>query len=327
MEYKYFGFLKEKDFPEGEYDAEIRYLQKHSLLEKDPSLFSPPYYDKGNKIWIVPVNENATKHLYYNLTPHVLQEYYMFLKDHYQKKIDGPFLEYSLRLDDELYGLDRNSQNKIALKKFKDLFNTIDIFFVSPEKQISPQGIEHMQRISRTKLLHKAQNAMKQRQRIYDDSIKQFLLGNKEYFNDHLAENNTYIAFTIKFESELKILLSLNDRFKFEEDHYFGINAQLRQKYERHNGLSFNFSVFKFIHTVITGIEKHTHSHVVSLYYFLHSNQYIKEDAKAFQDFINAEYSLDLKRIKINNPYNEKHLERIKKFTDLFSNNATLEDK
>ncbi|WP_419212577.1 hypothetical protein ACNR9Q_00265 [Maribacter sp. X9] len=318
MKNAYFGHIKRFSFPEGNYDLEIRYLQEKSILEIKPSLFSPIYFDENTKLWSAPVNENYLEHQFYNLKPNVLQAYYNFLIKHYQERIDAPFIRFSFELDEHLYGLDKKEQKKIALKSFKKVFSTIDSILVVPEINLSPEGIEHLKSISRLDLLKKYRDTLKATHNIYDESFKNYLLGKIDFFNDSLIERHANLRFTIDFESKLKKLLSLNDRFKFEEDYYFGINNQLKERFERHPELSFNFQVFKFIYQCITNIEKSEYANVVSLYYFLFDNKIIREDANTFKYFINNEFNRDISRIKIDNITNRKHQQRIENFTDLW---------
>lgn len=325
MKNKYFGYLKELDFHEGNYNDEIEYLIKHSILDKTPSLSAPLYFNKTKKIWIAPINENYINHQYYKLRPIVLQEYYDFLVNQYQENINQPFIAFLLALDERLFGLDQNEQKNIALDNFNRTYSTIEPMFIIPEIKLSKTGIEYLEKVSRFKKLKEHQETLKSAHCIYDKYNKQFLYGNNDFFDNELILDNSNLEHVIKFETKLKILLNLNDRFKFETDYYFGINNQLKKKFERHENISFGFDIFKFIHNYFDTITSFTYVEAVSLYFFLYGNNLIDDDSIIFQNFMNSEFNIKIGRLKINSPDNKKHIERMEKLKNLWTDYSALD--
>ena len=318
MKQKYFGFLKDSDFPEGDRDLEIEYLQEISVLEDKPSFFGIVTFDYIDELYSESIDNPGIHNHYYNIMPNVLQAYYKFLINHYQEKIDTSFIRFSLDLNKQLFGFNKKEQKKIALKTFKKIFSKIDCIWEVSENNLYTEGIENLKSISRIDLLKKYREDVKDGLNIYDESFKNYLLGEIIFFNDSLIKSRSNLESAIDFESKLKKLLSLNNRFKFEEDYYFGVNNQLKERFQRHSELSFNFQVFKFIYECITKIEKSEYANIVSLYYFLFDTKIIREDPNTFQNFINNEFNLDISRIKIDNITNKKHLQRIEDFSDLW---------
>ncbi|TLF47120.1 hypothetical protein [Maribacter aurantiacus] len=318
MKHKYFGILKKEILPKDQ-RLEIEFLQNQNILKKNPSLLDNPIYERNEKMWFIDVNNNFDNP-YYDIEESVLLEYYNFLLDVYNTKINKGLIYYTLETENELFGISREEQRKIELTHFKKIFETLPAGFMNIKVNTSTSGIQYSQKISRIELLFNMRETMRQVQRHYSKEIKEFLLGNSDYFNDDLAKDNEYIELTVDFESKLKILLSLNDKYNFEDDLFFSRNRQLYEKFKYYKGLSFDFEIYKFIHHTINNIEDNFYSHVSSLYYFLKGKRLIKENAGEFRDFVNREFDKELIRIKPENEDNKKHRYRLTNLEEEYTN-------
>ena len=117
-----------------------------------------------------------------------------------------------------------------------------------------------------------------------------------------------------QFENDLKILIKLNRKFSFTKDDVFTPKPKSKQIFEEFQDKFHSLKQIKFIEKQLENLSNQNHAFVVSLFYFLKKEIGIKTpSAKIFREIINENYSLNIGEIKLSDPNNLKHKERIKK--------------
>ncbi|NJB72887.1 hypothetical protein GGR42_003385 [Saonia flava] len=152
--------------------------------------------------------------------------FYVFLLQHYENGVLDPFYAFFYQFNDEIYGMDMQQQKTVALEHFKTISGEIltkAISFIWTEK--NPLGIDTVSNMGKLQMLHGQQLALKSN--LADSTLKYpYLQGDDSYFNQELLFENDLIKQIIHFETHLKILLALNEKYHFEVDTCFSTNLE-----------------------------------------------------------------------------------------------------
>lgn len=250
-------------------------------------------------------------------TEKLVNSFYDYIKKEFSADIDIHFLMFFKKFNDEIYGLEENEQRKIALKEFKRLYDEIKVLDSSLLwKKKSENGIENVVSMNRFQFLKARQKGQKT-QLANTDNIFEFLNGNEVFFKDAFQEVKSDFKAFVDFESTLKILISLNDLYQFEEDLQFSELGQLKLIYEKYTTVFISFKVFCYAHKKIQSFRASKKAHIGSLYDVLLDLQLIQRNKNRFTDYINLEHGIQLSKIKTyQEGENWQHDSRVKNYKE-----------
>ncbi|MCL6267785.1 hypothetical protein [Flagellimonas myxillae] len=152
-------------------------------------------------------------------TKQLMDDLYGFLLDRFIESITTPYYAFYLDFEDEIFGLDKESEKKVALgyfKVFSDQILTRTVRFFNTTRDNN--GIERVKGLAKMEVLLGQQEAIK------NNLANSFLLipfleGNNVYFDRVNASTNEEFTRFIEFETVFKIVVSLNEIYGFEKDY------------------------------------------------------------------------------------------------------------
>jgi len=301
---KYLGILKSNELNQLSLKEQLDFMLKNELF----------YISNSYSIDITATQTNVKiDNPKINLKPtlEVANAFYDYLKELLSRNIDQQFLQFFSDFNDRIYGLGNKEQQKIALKLFNKLYKKIKVLdtnFVKKEKDNS--GLEQVKNMNRFDLLKGRQNGQTQ-QLSTTENILQFLNGKEPYFNTEEFKNDSDTEEFITFEARLKILVSLNGRFHFEEDIHFTDLGQLKKLYQKHQDIFKSFEVFVYAHKKIQGFKVAKTEHITSLYDALFEMKLIDNNDAKFLNYLDLEHDISLTILKHYEPaQNMQHDQR-----------------
>ncbi|MBC8770438.1 hypothetical protein H4O18_20760 [Arenibacter sp. BSSL-BM3] len=294
-----------------------------SKEEQNALLLKKEVYEKVNRISLSLnslTNLRSDQGNYtYQLIPSKLavNELYSFVLKSLEMDIENPYLQFYLDFKEECFGLDKQEQKKIALKHFKDISechirNAVEIAHLLENNQ----GVEHLEYEGKLSQLSNEQNNIKV-ELAQTDLFLQYLFGNKEAFEKNYLESHDIIGTILDFESDLKILVGLNNQYQFEEDIYFSNLGVLWKKFDtKYKSLFSTFKAYQFVNAKILSFDKNTKAQIESLYVSLKNLKVIASSDNDFIKFIMYEYNIPMSKIRkhVSRP-NYEHEERVLLFT------------
>lgn len=261
--------------------------------------------------------ENENPKIDLKPTQEVINAFYDYLITAFDRNINQQFLLFFSDFNDKIYGLGNKEQQKVALKHFNKLYSKIKVLessFVKKEKD--DNGIELVKNMNRFDFLKGRENAQKQ-QIATTESVLQFLNGNETYFRSKQFENIPNTIQFIAFEANLKILISLNGQYKFEDDFHFTDLAKLKNLYNKYKELFITFEVFLYTHKKIESFTEAKIAYITSLIDALTEMKLIQNSKKntTFLNYINLEHQLDIRKFKYYEPeQNKQHDQRVQQY-------------
>ena len=162
--------------------------------------------------------------------------------------------------------MDFNDQKNIALQIFKEIYDQVDIKGITfPTKEISKNGIENVKELNRF-LKSKGRRSAKCSELAKDETLIAYLSGNEDYFkSDKFKEDEIFLSM-LDFEKQLKVILSLNDRYQFEENIAFSKLGKLKDIYKLYQKIFSSFDVFRFTNNFIEVLTHNKSSNIDSLH-------------------------------------------------------------
>lgn len=308
----YFGCLDEAQFNELSTEEQNALLLKKEVFEEinriSLSLNAPTNIssDQGNYTsYLIPSKGAAN-------------ELYSFVLKSLEMDIESPFLQFYMDFKEECFGLDMQEQKKIALEHFKDISefrigNAVKIGHMVENNQ----GVEHLKSWGKFSQLSNEQNNLKVELAL-TYLIFQYLFGNKEAFEKSCLADLDLIATILEFESDLKILVSLNDQYHFEEDIYFSNLGILKEKYNiKYKSIFSTFKAYQFAHEKILSFKEHAKAQTESLFVSLKNLKVIVSSDKDFMKFVMTEYAIPMSKIRkhVSRP-NYEHELRVQLFEE-----------
>ncbi len=248
-------------------------------------------------------------------TQAVINALYDYFKQLFSREIDLPFLHFFNDFNESNYGLDKTAQRKIVLEHFNELYKKIKVLeagFVKREKD--DNGIEQVKNMNRFDFLKGRQNGQRQQLATTENTL-QFLNGNATYFESEQFKNNTSTRQFIEFETNLKILVSLNGQYKFEEDFHFTDLAILKNLFGKYGETFKSFELFIYIHKKIHSFTEAKIAHITSLFDALFEMKLAHNSKTNFLNYVNMEHQMELTKLKFYEPeQNRQHDQRVKQF-------------
>lgn len=247
--------------------------------------------------------------------PEVVNTFYDYLRELFSGKIDRPFLLFFNDYNESTYGFDKLEQRKVALQGFNELFKKIKVLkanFVRREKD--DNGIEQVKNMNRFDFLKGRQDGQK-RQLATIENVLEYLNGNEDYFKSEQFLNKTNTKLFIEFESNLKILVSLNSQHKFEDDFHFSDLGLLKILFDKYKDTFKSLEVFIYTHKRIQSFTESKPAHISSLYDALFEMRFISNSKTRFMNYVNIEHQMKLRKLKYFQPEeNRQHDQRLQQF-------------
>ena len=230
---------------------------------------------------------------------------------HYKAGL-GSHINFNLKFYQDTFGLNFSESKKIAQECFKIYYNNIQInpsfnLKIDKNRNIIPAtNFESLKRHKEYLLLNLERKS---------ELIIPYLAGDNEYFKRTLFENNSMIKEIFEFENNLKILIELNRRFKFEHDDIFTPKPKSKLIFEEYSNQFHSLKQIEFIENQIASYEKVNRAFIISLFDFFSGSLNIKTpSAKLFREIINEYFSFNFSEIGLNGSEGEKHRQRIETF-------------
>jgi hypothetical protein len=163
-------------------------------------------------------------------TKELLNAYYSYVVHVYLENINSKFIDFFHSFNNQTLGLRKKDAKIIGRLHFLGLINNkhspnFDIVRMSE----SSSGIPSVDNAPKLELYFIKQEALKYRlAHEYEKGLYEFLMGNSDHFNNRSIGDNSIVQEIIQFESDLKILLSLNEKYKFEK--FITSQATIKEK-------------------------------------------------------------------------------------------------
>lgn len=144
--------------------------------------------------------------------------YYKYLTSTYQEQIDGVLIDFFHSFNNQILTLETKKAKKIARQHYLSIVNgeqspNFDLVGMSQNEK----GIKKVQNTPKLELYSIKQDAL--RTRLVDEykqGLDCYLLGEAGHFNTALINRIPILKEIIQFESEFKILNTLNEEYEFE---------------------------------------------------------------------------------------------------------------
>ncbi len=307
-----FGVLKDLAFKKLTKQEQLEILVERNLYQ----VFTSIGLNSTNVIKLDEIKEVTQKR---ELSPTyaIREQFYNFFTSTFQFEIDKDFFFFSKGLEDEIFGMDYVDQRKIALKHFKEKFLKVTPKdFALAYKTTSENGLERVKMLNLFKVLKGARTAMNSNLGTQQNIIK-FLIGDERYFQSAEFQGQEFFKKALHFETGLKILLSLNDTYQFEEDAEFSNLGVLKERYKVYNNVFIDFEIFRWTHKKIKSFIDNKPSNIDSLHQALLESSLISEKKKTFIDYINQEHKMSITKIRhYARDTNPSHDFRLRKFKE-----------
>ncbi|RBW55209.1 hypothetical protein DS884_16395 [Tenacibaculum sp. E3R01] len=289
-----FGILKESDFEKLSEDRQLQILVDLGLYES----FTSIGFESESVVDLSEFNKVTSYKTKVNPNYELREEFYTFFKAVNLPAIDKEFLFFSKDFEDEIFGMEYIEQRKVALKYFKDKFSRITPKDISlGYRSISESGLERVEMLNRFEFLKGLRSALKATLAT-DQNLKAYLIGDQIYFeSDEFKKQETFTK-AFEFESTLKILLSLNDMFQFEDDTAFSNLGILKERYKKYKNVFLDFDVFSWTQKKIQSFIDNKPSNIDSLHQALLESLLISEKKKNFIDYVNQEHNMSITKIR-----------------------------
>jgi hypothetical protein len=233
-----------------------------------------------------------------------------FLKKHYKNGIGGDLALFNRDFDVETFGLTPQEKRKRGLYYFKKYFE-----LAIGDRQIGMKRNSDGEVVAekRFKTLQASRMDHINQLRNINNIVLYYLFGSLNRFDVKFYESNQLIQSIFRFENYLSILISLNNKFKFEEEKYFTPKSIAQEIYENYEEHFDSVKQLDFIEQELKIGNNQKHGYVVSLYfYFKKELKSAFPSAVLFQKIINNDFYLNIGRIKLSDPQNENHVLRLK---------------
>lgn len=145
--------------------------------------------------------------------------YYKFITHTYRKWITDRFMGFFFEFNKEVMIMEPKKAKRIAREHYISIAESmegpkLDMLYMTK----SAFGTDRVKNATIMELFSIRQGALSIRAiQEHPDGLDQFLMGNSEYFNDDLISKAPILEEILRFEVDFKILLTLNEDYRFEE--------------------------------------------------------------------------------------------------------------
>jgi hypothetical protein len=326
----YYNIINEVDVKDLTIEEIEIYLTEQNLYQNvlNPKFYQDFVTNQTNENKIVMDSEYIQENSILVPISNLLDEYYEFLIDNENSKINKKKHQLQLHFHKKIFGLTNDEKRKIALAEFNHLHRELNIIMIDlVDEEILDNGIKKT-RINTGKIfeLYLFQSKIKAHAG-YTYDVNNFLIGNKEYFNEEFYKNPDIIQI-INFEISIQILIDLNSTYNFEEDLFFTKIFYYEGKFEDYIHVFRSITAYKFTDKIIKSLTEVNRSNIESLYETLQSNELIKKHKENFMEFVLDEYGIKITKISTYKfKENFKHDERVVEFNLIFHEMSKIDYK
>lgn len=312
MESKYFGSIDEKVFMALDSEQRERYLfEKDLLIQTISSSNSLKTEELGVLLAKGFLSEANFKYMFKHELAKIVFD---FLKTHYEAGIGGDLTLFNRDFDIETFGLSEQEKRKRALHHFNTYFE-----LAIGDRQIGMERSSDGETTAekRFKTLKATQSDFIYELQNINDIVLFYLFGSIDRFDVNFYESNALIQSIFRFENYLSILISLNNKFKFEDENYYSSKSTAQWIYKKHKVHFDSIKQLEFIEQELEIQKNRKHAYIVSLhFYFKKELKSTFPSAVLFQKIINDNFYLDIGKIKLSDPLNENHALRMKEIEE-----------
>lgn len=308
-----FGVLKDLGFEKLTEKQQLELLIDKSFYESFGSyrIKSSDFIDLNKKIEII--NSKTDIAPSYKLR----EEFHLFLTTTFNNEVDKSFFYFFKDFEEEIFGMDYVDHKKIALKQFKEVFSKINSTNVSLNyKTISNKGVEGVKTINRFKFLEGLRSGIIS-ELATNTNLKAYLLGKERYFQSNEFKEQEILNKALDFESSLKILKSLNDKYKFEEENISKTNAQ--SIYEKYSKEFDSIKVLEFIELIMTDKKYQIRKYALGLFYALKKELKLTTfSADKFNQLLTEYFDCNFKNLLLGNSSAKSHIIKVEMFKSMY---------
>jgi hypothetical protein len=299
MENEYFGILTEEMDNSFSHDEMETFLIEKNILE----IVLPLRHIKDNKTLekssIERVNRVYLNEIHYDFSSELVHDIHQFLLNNFFKRaLEINLMMVNKEFGANTYGLSQKKKRKEALKKFEKLF--FELIETNTEKRLASL------KLKRDFIINK----LKRKNPLIDN----YLFGNNTFFTRELIDEDSLLLEIFEFENKLSILIDLNKKFQFEEDHVFTPKTKAQMIFDQNPEEFHSLEQLVFIEQQLFDNKNKNRAFIVSLFYFFRDEINVKiPKADLFQNIIIDHFSFSFGKIKLSDPTNMNHQKRIKK--------------
>ncbi|PQJ73588.1 hypothetical protein [Polaribacter butkevichii] len=311
MQSKYYKIIPDQLYKTNNQELIIEYLVENKICGEFTNILYTGEFEKTDVLGEHYSKSRRTKvydsQIYSN---EVINEFYSFLLTHYKAGL-GKHIMFNLKLHEDTFGLKDSKCKKIALSYFEVYYNQIPI---NPGFKLKLDEVRNIIPATKFESLKRYKDCLFLSLENKSELIIPYLAGDDNYYNRDLFENNSMIKEIFEFENNLKILIELNKKFKFEEDDIFIPKTKAKIIFKEYNDQFQSLKQLQFIEEKLTIEENRKPSYIVSLYFFFKLekvNLKIPKE-KDFREILLDYFDLKLKRLKVNDSSNDKHQIRMR---------------
>lgn len=245
----------------------------------------------------------------YRIKEEIGNEIYSFIRISYAKTIEARLTQFNTEFQQKTFGFTAEKKVKEIRKEFNKLVSDINdnipfLNFANIFKKL------FFIRKSEASILTNLDS-----EKDIFDLVILYLTGYDFYNNGDLYDSNEVLRKLIEFESQVHILVTLNQRYDFEKDDYLKPPTIAEKIYEEYKNEFESLKQVQFIQYQIETKGKTKTSEIISLFHFFTDLLMKKPSATEFRIIVNSYFNLEISQIKINSDNtNEKHHKRISEF-------------
>jgi len=287
----YLGSINKAEFAELPYEEQVELLISQGACEEFNSCVAT--INKNELFVDLSGGKNVLKP-----SEKLINDFSKFILREYEHEITVAYVSYFNQFEDDLYGLSIGDQKKEGLVRFNEIYKTVDfsqINFIKRDEKIGL--VENIKKIGRLEKLNYIRRA-KMSNLCELPMAVEYLFGNRAYFASTTFKYLDAFKEVIDFESNLKILVNLNERFQFEDDFIFGERAVLKEKFEANRHIFNSFDVFEYSYNKIESFETAHPTNIGSLYHVLKDLDLIIGKKSFFIKYVAHVHNIDLSSIK-----------------------------
>lgn len=244
-----------------------------------------------------------------------IEEFHSYVLEKYDQMIKVNFVAFFRDFNEAIFGLDTQEQKKVALNHFKEIYaqinyKNIDLFSHKKSKGL----VEEVKTMNRFEKFQYMREAKMMNLCPLPIAIEYFY-GNDDFFSSSDFSNQDFFKDAINFELGLKIIVSINDRFHFEDDLHFSEYGALKKLFVKYEHIFLSFEAFVWTQKTIVNMTENIPSQIDSLYSALEKEYLIYKRKSNFMTYVQDVHGIKLSKIRFfEEKTNLDHDRRVKIF-------------
>lgn len=305
---KYYGFLEKEKFITWEKKKQVDYL----VSEKACCWSRIIAGSINENVLVGDLNESK---LVFRPSDDTIEEFHEFIVTKYDHLISIGFVSFFRDFNNSVFGLDIKEQRRFALKRFNEIYKKVDVPQIEIIERKKEFGIiDHIENSNRFVKLLQISSA-----KIIElcplPIAMEYFYGNEVFFNSEVFKNLDSFKEIISFETDLKILVNLNESYRFEDDFYFGEYGALQMLYMKYSHIFSSFYAFAWAHKTIPNFKEIIPAQIDSLYEALKRLNLVIKPKSNFEKYIREEHHIKTSKVRhIDVEINLDHASRVKGF-------------